>query len=73
MFGEIIVAAKNRRDHFGVFAERLLEKMDDARRIRPVKPGKASKHIDGAVAHLIAQKGLMLMPMRRRSAGVMVV
>jgi hypothetical protein len=26
MFGEIIVAAKNRRDHFGVFAERLLER-----------------------------------------------
>lgn len=41
--------------------ETMAVKRDDAGRIRPVRPKKASKHIDGGVASLMAQSGLMLM------------
>jgi phage terminase large subunit-like protein len=40
--------------------ENVAVKRDDAGRIRPVKPKKASKHIDGCVANLMALKSLML-------------
>lgn len=45
-------------------------KRDDAGRIRPVKPKKASKHIDGWVASQMALKGLMLMPPKKKSMPV---
>jgi len=54
--------------------ENVAVKHDDARRIRPVKPKKRSKHIDGVVATLMALKGLMLMPPRgKRKIGAFVV
>lgn len=45
------------RNHF----ENVAIKKDDAGRIRPVKPKKASKHIDGVVSTIMGVKGLMLM------------
>jgi len=42
--------------------ENVAVKRDDAGRIRPVKPKKATKHIDGIVALLIALSRLMVMP-----------
>jgi phage terminase large subunit-like protein len=42
--------------------ENVAVKRDDAGRIRPVKPGKATKRIDGVVAVLIALSRLMAMP-----------
>jgi phage terminase large subunit-like protein len=45
-------------------------KRDDAGRIRPVKPKKHSKHIDGIVAALMAQKGLMLTPDHKKTLPV---
>lgn len=41
--------------------ENMAVKRDDAGRIRPVKPRRQSKHIDGGVATLMAQRGLSLM------------
>jgi phage terminase large subunit-like protein len=41
--------------------ENMAVKRDDAGRIRPVKPRRTSKHIDGGVATLMAQRGLSLM------------
>ena len=46
------------RNHIGNVAV----KRDDAGRIRPVKPKKASKHIDGVVALLFALRELQLAP-----------
>lgn len=42
--------------------ENLAVKRDDAGRIRPVKPKKASKKIDGAVAAIMGLSRLMAMP-----------
>lgn len=42
--------------------ENVAIKTDDARRIRPVKPKKASKRIDGVVAWAMGQSRLMVMP-----------
>lgn len=53
--------------------ETVAIKMDDARRIRPVKPKKAAKHIDGVVATLMGLKVLRAVPDRPKGAGVMVV
>lgn len=55
--------------------ENVAIKTDDAGRIRPVKPKKATKRIDGVVALLIALTRLMSMPlekkrMKRRGARV---
>lgn len=50
--------------------ENVAVKTDDAKRIRPVKPKKAAKHIDGVVALLMANKGLMLTPPRRKVTNV---
>lgn len=67
---------KGRRVHHGGHrtlrnhVENTAIKRDDAGRIRPVKPKKASKHIDGLVASLMAQKGLMLMPMEKKKIGI---
>lgn len=41
-------------------------KRDDAGRIRPVRPKRRSKHIDGVVGMLMAQKCLMKMPPQKR-------
>lgn len=41
-------------------------KMDDAGRIRPVKPKNASKRMDGAIAMIMGQKALTLMAPPRR-------
>lgn len=46
------------RNHF----ENVSVKMDDARRIRPVKPKRASKHIDGVVATLMGVRTLAEIP-----------
>lgn len=53
--------------------ENVAVKRDDAGRIRPVKPRKATKRIDGVVATLIALSRLILMPERKKSVGVFVV
>jgi phage terminase large subunit-like protein len=45
-------------------------KRDDAGRIRPVKPKKASKHIDAWVAAQMGLKGLMLMPPKKKTLPV---
>lgn len=52
--------------------ENMAVKQDDAGRVKPVKPKKQSKHIDGGVAAIMGVKGLMLMPPKRRSVGVFV-
>jgi len=52
--------------------ENLAIKRDDAGRIRPVKPKRVSKHIDGGVAAIMALKGLLLMPPRMASVGIYV-
>lgn len=52
--------------------ENVAVKMDDAKRMRPVKPKRASKHIDGVVAALMGLKGLMLTPPKKRTVGVYV-
>jgi phage terminase large subunit-like protein len=53
--------------------ENVTVKKDDAGRLRPVKPKKASKHIDGVVASLMGTKILAQVPDAKRSIGVMVV
>lgn len=55
--------------------EHIAIKRDDAGRIRPVKPKKSTKRIDGIVALLIALSRVMVMPptVKKRSAGVIVV
>jgi phage terminase large subunit-like protein len=53
--------------------ENVAVKTDDAGRIRPVKPRKAAKRIDGVVATIIGLSRLMVMPERKKSLGVMVV
>lgn len=53
--------------------ENTAVKRDDAGRIRPVKPKKASKHIDGCVAGLMALKGLMMTPPARKKNWVFFV
>jgi phage terminase large subunit-like protein len=57
------------RNHFGNVAV----KMDDARRIRPVKPKQSGKHIDGVVASLMGLKIVSGLPGARAGVGVMVV
>ena len=57
------------RNHF----EHVAVKMDDARRIRPIKPKRASKHIDGVVASLMGIKCLAEVPDKKRSGGIMFV
>ena len=52
--------------------ENMEIKRDDAGRIRPVRPKKASKHIDGGVAALMGLKGLMLSPPAEDALGVFV-
>ena len=47
--------------------ENVAVKTDDAGRIRPVKPKRASKHIDGVVASLMGIKGLILTPPKRQA------
>lgn len=49
--------------------ENIAIKTDDAGRIRPVKPKRATKRIDGIVATLIALSRLMAMPAPRVSRG----
>lgn len=46
--------------------ENVAVKTDDAGRIRPVKPKKSAKRIDGVVATIIALSRLMVMPERRK-------
>ena len=46
--------------------ENVAIKRDDAGRIRPVKPKKATKRIDGIVASIMAISRLMLMPPERK-------
>jgi phage terminase large subunit-like protein len=53
--------------------EHVSIKRDDAGRIRPVRPKKRSKHIDGVVATLMANKGLMMMPPKKKSVGAFFV
>lgn len=53
--------------------EHTAVKMDDARRLRPVKPKKAGKHVDGTVASLMGLKMLAAVPDRKKSGGVMFV
>lgn len=53
--------------------ENVAVKTDDAGRIRPVKPKKASKHIDGVVATLMGVRALAEVPDRKRSSGVMTI
>jgi phage terminase large subunit-like protein len=48
--------------------ENVTIKTDDAGRIRPVKPRKATKRIDGIVATIMAISRLMLMPPERKKA-----
>jgi phage terminase large subunit-like protein len=51
--------------------ENVAVKTDDAGRIRPVKPRKATKRIDGIVAAIIALSRIMTMPVeRQRRRGV---
>ena len=51
--------------------ENVAVKRDDAGRIRPVKPQKATKRIDGIVALLIALSRIMVMPpMKKGPRGV---
>jgi phage terminase large subunit-like protein len=49
--------------------ENVAVKTDDAGRIRPVKPKKATKRIDGIVAAIIALNRLMTLPEPRRKRG----
>ena len=50
--------------------ENVAVRRDDAGRIKPVKPKKSTKRIDGIVSVLIALSQLMVMPMPRpRSRG----
>lgn len=54
--------------------ENVAVKTDDAGRIRPVKPRKAAKRIDGVVATIIALSRLMVMPEpKKRSLGVAIL
>jgi len=53
--------------------ENVSVKTDDARRIRPVKPKKASKHIDGVVASLMGLRSVMKAPDTRPRYGGFVV
>ena len=53
--------------------ENVAVKRDDAGRIRPVKPKRATKRIDGVVGGIMAQKALMMMPDRKRSVGAFIV
>ena len=53
--------------------EHVAVKQDDAKRLRPVKPKKAGKHIDGVVGALMATKMLAAVPDTRKSPGVMVI
>jgi phage terminase large subunit-like protein len=53
--------------------ENVAIKTDDAGRIRPVKPKKATKRIDGVVALIIAISRIMVMPTPKRRAGLFVV
>lgn len=53
--------------------EHTAVKMDDARRLRPVKPKKAGKHIDGTVASIMGVRTLAEVPDRKKSGGVMFV
>lgn len=46
--------------------ENTAVRRDDAGRIRPVKPKKVSKHIDGTVASLMGIKGLIAMPQQKK-------
>jgi phage terminase large subunit-like protein len=46
--------------------ENVSVKADDARRIRPVKPKKASKHIDGVVSTLMGIKSLAKVPDQKK-------
>jgi phage terminase large subunit-like protein len=48
--------------------ENVAVKTDDAGRIRPVKPKKAAKRIDGIVALIMAESRLMVMPEPKRKA-----
>src|SRR5262249_49893426 len=51
--------------------ENVAVKTDDAGRIRPVKPRKAAKRIDGVVATIIALSRLMVMPEpKKRRIGI---
>lgn len=52
--------------------ENTAVKMDDARRLRPVKPKKGSKHVDGTVSSLMGVRMLAEVP-DKRSGGVMFV
>ena len=47
--------------------ENVAVKRDDAGRIRPVKPKRATKRIDGVVASIMAISRLMLLPPARRA------
>lgn len=53
--------------------ENVAIKTDDAGRIRPVRPKKTGKHIDGVVASLMGLRMVAAQPDRRKSIGVMVV
>lgn len=53
--------------------EHVAVKQDDAGRIRPVKPRKAGKHIDGVVATLMGLRSLLKVPDSRPRYGGFVV
>lgn len=53
--------------------ENVEVKRDDAGRIRPVRPRKQSKHIDGVVGSVMGVVGLQGTPIKRGGAGVFVV
>lgn len=53
--------------------ENTAVKMDDARRLRPVKPKKAAKRVDGMVGTIMGVRTLAEVPDRKRSGGVMAV
>jgi phage terminase large subunit-like protein len=53
--------------------ENVAVKTDDAGRIRPVKPKRQTKRIDGVVATLMALSRVMVMPPTKKRAGAFVV
>lgn len=53
--------------------ENAAVKKDDAGRMRPVKPKRSGKHIDGVVSSLMGIKCLAEVPDAKRSGGVMVI
>lgn len=53
--------------------ENVAIKRDDAGRIRPIRPKKAGKRVDGVLASIMAEKMLALLPPQQRRIGAMIV